>query len=392
MGAAKERTASVEMESKQSLFLAGVICFIGFLLGVETGGLQFILLKMAREFDLSQTTMGSLVSMQFIAVTAAPLLTGALSDKVGKKSVVIAACFVFAASSVMTIYTQSIAGLGIGICGVGVAFGSLEATITGALSDAYPGRSGKYLAVMQGFLSLGAVLGPLAVNFATFHWHMDWRILFWICCSFSLLAGGLSCRGRFVRIRREKKEGTSFPFIDKVLIIAMVMIFLYLFVENGVTCFMDTFFVTVLEQPAYSAVALSVFWAAMAVSRMVTSMFYKQKNILILCMCFVAFVLLLLLNFTETWQNAMAIFAMIGLCYGPLWPFLMNIAVERNPERSGTVAGFMLAASGLGGAASPMLAGFIADHAHLRVAYLFIGIMVFLEFLLYLYFIKAEKQ
>lgn len=62
----------LEQQLGRDRFLAGAICFIGFLLGIETGGLQFILLKAANEFHLSQTSMGSIVTVQFAAVTITP--------------------------------------------------------------------------------------------------------------------------------------------------------------------------------------------------------------------------------------------------------------------------------------------------------------------------------
>lgn len=388
----QKKSSSLEIEEREGFcFLAGVICFVGFLLGIETGGLQFVLLKIAREFGLSQMSMGSLMSVQFIAVTAAPLLVGALSDRIGKKIVIIVGCLIFALSAALCICAETVVLLQIGICGIGVAFGALEATITGALSDSYPGNSGKYLTVMQGFLSLGAVLGPVFVNFTMIHWGAGWRMLFWLCAICALLAGILCCWGTFKTVEPEKTESGSFKIIDRVLIGAMVLIFLYLFVENGVTCFMDTFFATILDEPGYSAAALSAFWAAMAISRMVTSLFYDRRNILIPVMCLAAAVLLIGLKVTNSPSAAFLVFGAVGLCYGPLSPFLINIAVQRNPKKSGTVAGFMLAASGLGGAASPVVAGCMADFAGLRAAYCFIGLMVLVEMGCYLKFMCIKK-
>ena len=81
----KEKNQGVQSRivSGSDHFLAGSICFIGFLLGIETGGLQFILLKAANEFQMSQTTMGSLFTVQFVAVSIAPLIVGTISDRIG---------------------------------------------------------------------------------------------------------------------------------------------------------------------------------------------------------------------------------------------------------------------------------------------------------------------
>ena len=77
-----------------SLLVFGA-CFAGFLLGFEDSGLQYILLKAAQEFHLSQAEMGSLVSTQFSAVTIAPLFMGAVSDRIGKKKVAVFFSMIF---------------------------------------------------------------------------------------------------------------------------------------------------------------------------------------------------------------------------------------------------------------------------------------------------------
>lgn len=60
-------------------------CWMIFLLGFESGGFQLALLKIAREFVLTNTEMGGLVSVQFLAMMIMPVIFGTLADIVGKK-------------------------------------------------------------------------------------------------------------------------------------------------------------------------------------------------------------------------------------------------------------------------------------------------------------------
>ena len=383
---------SIETERKK--FLAGAMCFIGFLLGVETGGLQFVLLKAAEEFGLSQVSMGSIVTVQFVAVTIAPAAAGLLSDSVGKKKVITAAAGLFAASSGIAFFFGKFLFLQIGVCGIGIAFGALEATITGALSDAYKEKSGKYISIMQGSLSLGAVLSPIAVAFAMKEWNADWRLLFLICLILSLTAILLVAAAKFESSAKKQNTlnhgGTSMG--DRALPLMLLLAFGYLFMENGTTCFIDSYFERVFNASGYSAAALSAFWAATAVSRFVLSAFYHRRYAIVPAACMFAAALLAALKFTGGPAAALVIMGAIGFVYGPLSPFFMNMAVTRYPHKSGTVSGLMLAATGLGGALSPVLIGFISDNAGLRNAYFAVAFAALVEFFLFVLFCKYEKR
>ena len=80
---------------KQRLFLAAVICYIGFILGFEDGGLQCILADISADFSFSGTQMGSLASVQFAGTIIGPMFAGVVSDRIGKKRVIIASCIIF---------------------------------------------------------------------------------------------------------------------------------------------------------------------------------------------------------------------------------------------------------------------------------------------------------
>lgn len=381
-------------ERNRQLFLAGAMDFIGFLLGLETGGLQFILLKAANEFHLSQAAMGSIVTVQFLAVTIAPLMIGGVSDKIGKKKVIVGASLLCACGSAVNIASANMGTLLAGIVLVGFAFGSLETTITASLSDAFHEQSGKYISIMQGCLSLGAVIAPLLVNLAINRWSFNWRVLFWICMIFSIAGGMAVLFAKFsapaVSGKVESKEKLNLR--DAVLIGALLLIAAYMIVENGVTCFIDAFYTAVLKDNTYSAMALSGFWAAMTVSRLLFSMFYEKRNKIILVLCTLEALLLISMNWITSPILVAVIMLGSGFCCGPMSPFVMNIAVERYPERSGTVAGIMLSCMGAGGALWPVLGGYIADYSSLRTTYFCTGVIAVMEVVIFLGLIAGTQK
>lgn len=366
----------MEQTKNTGRFLAGVIFLIGFLLGIETGGLQFVLLKAAKEFHLSQTAMGSIVTIQFIAVTIAPLVMGRISDQIGKKKVIAGASLLFACGSAISILSLNMSALLAGVLLIGFAFGSLETTITAALSDAFCEKSGKYISMMQGCLSFGAVLSPLLLDFFINRRDMDWRVLFLLCLLFSIAGGIAVCFAKFNEGREKDEERPGrLGLRDIVLIGAFLLIAVYMIMENNTTCFIDSFFAEVLGSGEYSAIALSCFWAAMTLSRWLFSLLYQKRNVILPAVCTAAAGLLISMNWMSGPAATIFVLFAIGFCYGPISPFVMNLAVERYPEKSGTIAGLMLGFMGAGGAAGPVLGGYIADLAGLRVNYICTGIL-----------------
>ena len=374
----------LEQQLRRGRFLAGAICFIGFLLGIETGGLQFILLKAANEFHLSQTSMGSIVTVQFAAVTIAPLVVGFISDRIGKKKVILSASLLFACGSFLSILSAQMGLLLVGVVLIGFAFGSLETTITAALSDTFGERSGRYISIMQGCLSFGAVLSPLAVNLAINQWNFNWRVLFWVCLIFA----------KFHTVPQEdrKKSMGKLNFRDLFLIGAFLVIAFYMIAENNTTCFIDSFYANILRDSTYSAAALSGFWAAMTISRFAFSALHEKRHIILPLLCAAAAVLLAAMNWLTNPITVLVCLFAIGICYGPMSPFIMNMAVERYPEQSGTTAGLMLGFMGAGGAVGPVLGGYIADTFGLRHTYLSTGIVTLLMFAIFLLMVKLFEN
>ncbi len=90
-----------------------------FMNGFETGGYQASLLYVGQEFDLSIGQQGMLAAVELFATMIAPLLLGALADKIGKQImlVVFTACRVISAAIILLATNSLIFALGIFVLG-----------------------------------------------------------------------------------------------------------------------------------------------------------------------------------------------------------------------------------------------------------------------------------
>lgn len=371
-------------------------------IGMETGGYQYIVLKVAEEYGLSQSRMGFLISMHFIAATIMPPLIGPLSDRIGKKKTTILGCLFYLAGAVVCCFVHSPMGFAAGIFGAGAAFGSLLTTCQAALSDAHPGEGGKYVSLFQGTLGIGCVVIPLVLAFLMETAGCSWRVLFLICGAGFFLVMAATFRIRFPEVSggagAQKEEEQSAAgrnllsgLVSVFLVGTLTGILLYMFCETTLTFFMDSYFTLVFEEPSRSAIALALFWAGLAMIRLLASRFYRYACILVPILMLSSAAVMVLFAVNQSPVVAVALAGIAGILFGPIWPFLLGIATDRYPERTGTVTGLVMLMDGSGGALAPVLIGLLSDLAGLRIAFGLVGISLALSATVFVFMVSGFR-
>ena len=371
-------------------------------IGMETGGYQYIVLKVAEEYGLSQSRMGFLISMHFIAATIMPPLIGPLSDRIGKKKTTILGCLFYLAGAVVCCFVHSPMGFAAGIFGAGAAFGSLLTTCQAALSDAHPGEGGKYVSLFQGTLGIGCVVIPLVLAFLMETAGCSWRVLFLICGAGFFLVMAATFRIRFPEVSggagAQKEEEQSAAgrnllsgLVSVFLVGTLTGILLYMFCETTLTFFMDSYFTLVFEEPSRSAIALALFWAGLAMIRLLASRFYRYACVLVPILMLSSAAVMVLFAVNQSPVVAVALAGIAGILFGPIWPFLLGIATDRYPERTGTVTGLVMLMDGSGGALAPVLIGLLSDLAGLRIAFGLVGISLALSATVFVFMVSGFR-
>lgn len=361
--------------------------FIAFFLGIETGGLQYSVLKMAEEFHLNSAQMGSIVSVYFFATMVSPIFTGALSDRIGKKKVITFSILVFIVGCLITSFSGTLIILYAGVCVVGLAFSATESSATAALTDYCSEKSGRNISIMQSVFSAGCFVSPMVVYFLMDNLGFDWRVLFYMCLVLAVIALVLVIFTKFTILHADVKpeEGRTHGClkIELYLIVMVLCISVYQFMENGITFFADLFISINLGSPDAAALAISFFWAAMAVARFLGGCLYRYENLIIKVGFIVTAGLLLSLSFVESTTVALMIYLLLGISCGPLWPLVAGKAIRAYQEHSGLVTGMVLIAGGLGGTISPSVVGMINDMSNMTVAFMFLACFAVIGMLMF---------
>ncbi|WP_372795360.1 sugar porter family MFS transporter [Lutibacter sp.] len=154
--------------SKKIVFIAFVVSLGGFLFGFDAGIISGVMSYAGPEFNLSDAQTGWVVSSPSFAAMIAMLISGRLSDVIGRKKILIVVAFLYAVSALASAYANSYEMLYIARMIGGLAFGAaliLAPTYIAEISSAE--NRGKLVSIQQ----LNIVLGFFAAFLSNYYFN-----------------------------------------------------------------------------------------------------------------------------------------------------------------------------------------------------------------------------
>jgi predicted MFS family arabinose efflux permease len=146
--------------------------------------------SLMRLFDLAPAEFGRLVSVYMIAAAAAGFAMSFVVDRLDRRTLLVALCVGFTATTVLTATAQTHAWLFAARAIAGAFGGILFATVLAIVGDAIPeGRRGRALGAVMSASSVASIVGiPLSLWLAA---HFSWRAPFFantVLCAVILAA------------------------------------------------------------------------------------------------------------------------------------------------------------------------------------------------------------
>jgi len=231
---------------------------------------------------------------------------------------------------------------------------------------------------------------------------MSWRVVFTTsgtayACVFVLLifTKFAAPRGK-TPDDENKKSGRKMPryglLIRPVFLCLLVSIVIYVAVETACGFFMDYLFTESLNAPNFSAAAISVFWISMMLSRFIAGFLGKGEKIITPAAFLVISFFAILIAAAKNPAFALVCCFMIGFAHGPVWPNIVGLASREYPSETGLITGSMTAASGIGGALSPVLMGIWADRFGIGAAFIIFAFITAAGFLTMTGYLRLKKS
>ncbi len=364
------------MNIRHKLILPSANLSVG-MCGVYLAMYQISLLQIAQKFDLSSLMMGVLISVQYIGICLPPLFLGSLSERIGKKGVLMIALPLMVIGTFLVAVTSSLIYFIIGILLCGAGYSVTEGTMSATLATEFSEKSAKHLGISQAVFSLGAVLSPFACE-ALFSAGYSYNNLFGMVSALLLAVFILFSFTKYKKdIKGSSHSGirSAFAFFfKKNFLFLSIAILLYMGIEEGIAFFADSYFELTLGTPQYSALALSLFWVGMIPSRLfLGAIRLRHKTTVTICAVGVLVSILLIIAFPSSTVKLVS-YGFLGLFAGPTWPIIMDIVSKKYPKNAGTVSNLMMSTTGLGGATMPLLAGALVVGANFIPTFIVAGL------------------
>ncbi|KAM0794188.1 major facilitator superfamily domain-containing protein [Usnea florida] len=277
---------------KRKLFVSGVLVSLPLIVNVGTSILRAAGVFIAKEYHVGSEVTVLTTSLFLMGFTFGPLIFGPLSEKIGRRLLIILGVIMFSTFCLPVALAQNIWTIMISRFFSG-AFGSSAMAVTGgALTDVWPTAVSRGIAIdvfnATGFI--GPVIGPIAGNFITYS-SLGWRWTMWITAIFAYTSGIFAffalpetyapvlLTAKAARLRHETKNWAIHSKLDEDRTdLALLYGMLFLFFEGFPISFVqDRHWSPRLSSLTFVALAIGVIFGLISVVTHALTIFARQS-------------------------------------------------------------------------------------------------------------------
>ena len=342
--------------------LAALCCLALFLFAVYLEAVGILLPALGHAFKLGPAVEGRIFPASFGGYILGVVGCGFLSDRLGRKRVLLGTVLVYAAALGLAGFAHSFSTVLVAFALIGAGGGAMETVASALAADLYPEKRAAVLNALQIAFSAGAVLAPLLAQ-KLLALGTDWHRLFlWVAiANFALLA--LLAVQKFPALSQaeEALDGAALRGVltQPAFLILCAAQALYVGAEVGLSSWLPSYFQRLPDGEAWSGLVVSGFWLAMTLGRAAIGggafglPLTRLTGILGILGAAASGAALL-------WSSAVPVLLCVlgaGLCFSGIFGLVLAEAGNRYPRSAGTVFGGVVAAGGIGGAVVPWAIG-----------------------------------
>ena len=347
--------------------LWAALCFaINFLYAVYLAGIGVILEPMGRAFGLGAAAQARLFPANFAGMVVSVLLCGFLSDRFGRRRVLLTTTALYAAALVL-FGIAPVFGLALlAAAFIGAGSGGMQTVANALVADVFAERQKVMVNAAQIAFGAGAVCGPLVAS-RLLALGTDWRTLYLLLSVLIvlLLVAIAALPPVPITSRTGKMDMTALRGVvgQPVFWSLCLAAALYAGAEVGFFQWMPTYFhLRLPDGDRWAGIIVSIFWTGMTLGRVAAGGLISRIPLLRLrAMLSAAGGLCAAATVLFPWPGStIAFVALTGLCFGGIFSLILSEAGESFPQATGTVFGGVVAMSGVGTAVIPWAIGTLA--------------------------------
>lgn len=168
------------LSNKKSIMVLITIILMDLLTGMEFDLFVPSFPELQNHFSLSPSWVAALLSVNFVGYCLSLFFLGDLSDRYGRKPIILVGLITFVIGSVFCLWPPSYEFLLMGrlLQGIGIAAPAILSFLI--IADAYPLKEQQFLmAMLNGSLNIAAGIAPVIGSYVTlyFHWQGNFAVL-----------------------------------------------------------------------------------------------------------------------------------------------------------------------------------------------------------------------
>lgn len=318
---------------------------------------------------LTQEQLGRLGASSFTGLVLGILVTGPLADRWGAKPFALAGLALIAASLVGLAEAPSYTWAGVAVFFLGLGAGQIDMVLSPVVAALNPERRSAAMNWLHSYYCVGAVVTVLAGT-VCLQVGINWRTA---CLLQTILPIALICAFMPMRFPPMVGDNGRMPFAkllhNRWFQLALLAIFLGGATELGMAQWLPAYAEKGLGYPTWvGGMGLLAFSLAMAVGRMVVGATGNRFDPFLIMAWGGGLSVILFIAGAFVPQPAIALACCIaaGFTGSCLWPTMLAVTADRNPDGGASMFGALAALGNAGGIAMPWLIGWIADHHDLH--------------------------
>lgn len=349
---------------KREKFILNAVFYVFFVNGIFAMIMGSLLPLISREYNLSDTMSGSLISMHSLGNLISGFVAGVLPLYIGRKrSIVMLSSFVTVGFILMIItgnpYILLLAFLFTGISRGSVS--NFNNTMVNEVSDSSPSA----LSFLHSVFAVGAIIAPILVIFSTkIAGDNGWKLSAIVIIIMTSLSIFMFSRMDMKERVKAESDRKGYAFLkSEVFWINAGILFFYLAGESTINGWIVKYFVDAkIMTIGYAQLLASILWFAILVGRITVSYYgdrVKKDTILIVTTSGTVLFYLLLLSTTNVTVITIAIIG-IGLSMAGIYPTTVS-KVGKTIKDYPMAMGVLLVLGGVGAIVMPILTGALSD-------------------------------
>lgn len=352
-----------------------VLTALLFCYGFMVGGQQLILGTVCDQFGIGVVGIGTMVAVIHVASMLTPGIMGAVADRVGKKKILVFFAVFYGIGCLIAGFAPALSVFTLSMLMIGAGYSVCESLTSAVCVDVDTENGARYINFTQCLLSVGAIIAPIIMGNLPQLPFESWRLLYVLCGVPLVVIGAILSRIEFPAAQTTKEAKTSARtlWLSPIFLSLIVTMFLYVGLESGFGYFVEILFDLKTSGAQLGAYGISGYWAGMAFSRFVYSLWaYRPRRTVRLSLLAAAAAFIALVVFQSGWL-CVALCALVGFTYGPVWTSIVAGAAERFPDHKASATGLMSAACGLSGIIYPMFMGILVDTLDVRIGFMILA-------------------